>query len=119
MDIDDSNNSSNVTFSIGDSSLRALNNKMDIIHPYSLDNSSNNNSDKSYNINMNEVDALLQYGLHNCMRIGTLSLLLLLSLLRIIMILLKILENTRYYLLKDLLLVQNKNKSLLKSFLKT
>ena len=70
MDID---SNSNIKYSIGESSLRVLNNKMDIEHPYCLDSNnsnSNSNSNKSYNINMNEVDALLQYGLNNCMRVG-------------------------------------------------
>ena len=76
MEIDDngnSNSNSNVNYSVCESSLRVLNDKTDIRHPYTLDSNSNNNNSKSYNINMNEVDALLQYGLHNCMRIGIIN----------------------------------------------
>lgn len=64
------NNDNNNNYIIGDSNLRVLNNTIDIDHPYQLiDSNSNNISSKNYDINMNEVEALLQYGLTSCMKI--------------------------------------------------
>lgn len=73
------NNQINNSYIIGDSNLRVLKSTINIDHPYKIvdnnDNDSNStNSDisnKNYDINMNEIEALLQHGLTNCMRIDT------------------------------------------------
>jgi len=67
---DNNNNNSNNNYIIGDSNLRVFNNTIDIDHPYKIIDDNNNDINcKNYDINMNEIEAILNYGLINCMRI--------------------------------------------------